>query len=216
MFQSFKNNKYKLNKLWNQTTENEVNSDRINKEEINVHPVTIIKKTRELILDFDTMYYDLYDFLGITYQGGGSSPQPESAYIEDRPNHWYFKYPSHSFKVPQGEKPEDITGTSAEDWNYVKTIGSIKQTYHFELFPDWAIPYIKIKTYIYSIDDIGIPVEIEDLSTFHRWIKKEPGYDFEFHGFFTLPEEQELLLQVSLVGLNKGVMNAIQGNQIQS
>lgn len=215
IFNSFKTNKNKISKLWNKAETNKINSERIEKQQVISYPVNIIKKTTEINLSFETVYYDLYDWLGITSQYGGSAPEPESAYtkVPDR-DIWFFKYPVQDFRVPQGEKPWNITGTSSENWEYKKTIGNIKQSYHFDLFPDWAIQYAKIKSYVYSEDDEGTPVVVEDLSIFHRWIKKENGYDFEFYGFFTLPEEQELLLYVSLVMLNRRVMDAIQGKQI--
>ena len=215
-YYSFKTRYSKLSRLWNTTEENKTDSSRIIKKQILSHPLTIIKKTNELILPSEIVYYDLYDFLGTTYKGGGGiSPPPASAYIENPPGHWHWKYPVHDFRVPVGEKPEDITGTTSDFWIYRSTIGSIKQTHHFNLFPDWAIQYTKMKHYLYSIEDESEPVFVDDLSIFFRWIKKGIGYDFENYVFFTLPVDQELLLSLSLVIKNKRIMDAIQGKQIQ-
>ena len=205
----------KLSRIWNQVEENKTASSRIIKKQILSYPLTIIKKTNELILPSEIVYYDLYDFIGITYRVGGSAPIPFSAYIESSPEQWHWKYPVYDFRVPVGEKPEDITGTTSDFWIYRSTIGSIKQTHHFNLFPDWAIQYTKMKHYLYSIEDESEPVFVDDLSIFFRWIKKGIGYDFENYVFFTLPVDQELLLSLSLVIKNKRIMDAIQGKQIQ-
>ena len=215
-FNFFKASKNKLYKIWLATEENRIKAEKLEKKQITELSKTTIKKTTEIDLGFKTIYYDLYDWKGITSQYGGSAPTPESAYHKsfDR-NNWFFKYPTYNFRVLQGEKPWNVVaGTSPGQWEYQSTIGNVKQTYHFDLFPDWAIPYAKLKSYAYSENNAGTPVLVDDLYTFHRWIKKEPGYDFEFYGIFTMPEEQQLFLYVSLVMMNRRVMNVIQNKKI--
>lgn len=166
------------------------------------YSVNIFEKKSELEIDTTPVIYDLYNWLGITYstgQGvnGDESPQPASAYIESNGS-FYFKYPILDFRVPQPEKPHTLTGTLPEEWEYVKTVASVKTSIFIRNITEEILNHIKIKTYLYNT--ANEPLSNDSFSELYRWNKESNGYTFNYNAFFTIEQENsQLLLYASLI-----------------
>ena len=191
------------------------------------HSSSFINKFRSVELEFTPVYYDLYKFLGITYSGGGdTSPVPESAYIEQNSNEWYFKYPIIGFPVLAGATPESVTD-GAETWEFQVTVAVIKSVTQFDKMPDWAIEGAKHVSYLYKTD--GTPYtsskeilqakstdldEISvDFNNFHRWVKLTNGYNFEFYAIYPLTST-EIKLNTTLYFTNTKNTNYAKSEKI--
>ena len=169
---------------------------------------SFIKKLNIISINTTPIYYDLYNFEGITFST--SEPEPASAY-EYRDIGYYFIYPVWGFVVPSGETPESITD-GATPWQFQTTIAIIKTQLNFPKMPDWVIDGAKVISYLYNDDDSAVgdlaftilpggenmDAIVVDFSEFHRWIKLEEGYNFEYYAIYPVPENHQLHLNTNL------------------
>lgn len=212
-YKSFQTEKNKLEKTWNNIYTNKQSSEELDPIKIIEVPLSTLKKTSRFSLDTDPIFYDLYDFKGITSrQGGGNAPSPLSCYVEDPIGTWNFIYPVFDFRVPSGEDVETFSG--CPDWEFQSSIGIIRYVLKFPGLREEDIYSFDLLSYLYNEADEE--VESGDFSQFYRWIKKDTSYDFHYHAFFTIPEGTELLLKAELVLVNKKDYNAIQLKKIQN
>lgn len=180
---------------------------------------TFLKKLSYVELDTTPTYYDLYNFDGITYSTGETSPSPASAYsvtvISGSINAYSFIYPIYGFSVPIGEEPEDYTD-GATPWTFKTTLAIIKSITHFPKMPEWAIDGAKLISYLYKQDGSivqNLKVVLResgqnlnelsvDLTEFYRWIELSEGYNFEHYAMYPLPENEEIFLNSKLYFFN--------------
>lgn len=166
------------------------------------------KKINKIELDITPVYYDLYNYDGITQAIGiESSPTPESAYIatliSGSTYQYDFIYPVYGYVVPTGESPEDYTD-GATPWTYKTTIAVVKTVLQFPEMPDWAVDGARVVCFV-SNDDGTMVGDLEfvlsaggqdtqaitvDFSYCHRWIVlkndlgETVGYNFEFFAIY--------------------------------
>lgn len=184
------------------------------------------KKINKIELDTTPVYYDLYNYNGITQAiGTAVSPTPESAYeatlISGTTYQYDFIYPIYGFVVPIGETPEDYTG-GATPWTYKTTIAVVKTTMQFSEMPDWAIDGSKVVCYV-SNDDGSMVGNLEfvllaggqdtqaitvDFSYCYRWIVLKDddnvttGYNFEFFAIYPIATGHKTNLYANLYFYN--------------
>jgi len=178
---------------------------------------SFLKKINIVEIDTTPVYYDLYNFKGITYSTGTISPEPESAYEKsDEPVSgdiytYTFIYPIYGFSVLSGETPESVTG-GATPWEFKTTVAVIKNKIHLPNMPDWAITGCKLISYLYNedgslVENLKIVLLEEgqnldeisvDFSEFYRWVKLEEGYNFEQYVIYPIPENHQISLKSNL------------------
>jgi len=209
----------KINKLLNDVKRNQDRIDKLLKESYNKTTASYIKRLNKGSIDTTPVYYDLYNFLGVTYATGTTSPIPASAYIdveEESGLHSYtFKYPVYGFSVPDALTPEDITD-GATPWEFQTKIAVIKTIINYPNLPDWALDGVKLLSYLYNedgsiVNDLkfiylesgqNLDEQSVDFSTFHRWIKTENGFNLEYNAIYPIPENHDLSLVANLYMYN--------------
>ena len=189
--------------LWKQTESTNQKAFDLNKFSFEQHTDSFINRFQSVTLDLTPVYYDLYKFLGITYVTGATPPDPASAYEERETEQWYFKLPTIGFAAPAGETPESVTG-GATPWEFQTTVAVVKTSKQFNKMPDWAIDGAKHISYLYKDDGTAYSSSKEILQTkstnlneisvdfndFHRWVKLDSGYNFEYYAIYPLPSSE--------------------------
>lgn len=178
------------------------------------HAINEFSKITEIEIDTTPIIYNLYDFLGITYQTGNPAPEPSSAYESGESGGWLFKYPIQAFRVPQNQTPSELTGgTLEEDWEYTKTIAVINQAIYINNITEELLNYTKLKSYLYNQNNED--VSCDDFSELYRWHKEPNGYTFYYNAFFTIEQEDsQVFLKANLLIGNPKNFDSLQKYKI--
>lgn len=163
--------------------------------------------------------YDLYNFTGVTYTNNPAHAVPVNLYDFDGVA-YTFNLPVYGYRVPYGENPTTITGTSS--WDFLTTINIIRTKIIYLNLPDSYIRKTRIVSYLYTDDNTPIPSlkilvdpinEIfTDFSYFYRWLKVTDGYLLDFYSFFPYFLSVEVKLKTNVYFLNKDLGNENQSN----
>jgi len=211
VYQSFDNTKGKFEKLWVRINTDKNNIKVLTPISINIISSNALKKTTRFELDTNPVYYDFYNFTGVTYRsGGGNDPTPASAYIENPPGTWTFILPIFDYRVPAGNDPEDYSET--DEWEFASSSGNIRQILRFPSISEKDIYNFNLLSYLY--DEEGNEITSENFAQFSRWIKRENGMDFYYHAYFVIPDEKQLRLKAELVLINKQDYNTVPTTEI--
>ena len=214
---SFAHNINKLKKdIKNQTVE----LDRIYENNKQKVVADFIRKQNKGIIDTTPVYFDLYNFSGVTYATGTTSPVPASAYIATLISGdiygYSFKYPTYGFVVPYGETPESVTD-GATPWEFQTTIAVVVSKTQFNNMPESAFDGMKIISYLYNEsgsvvnnpefiyleEGQNLDKQSVEYANFHRWSKLgEIGYELEYYAIYPMPENEQLSLVANIYMYN--------------
>ncbi|MFA5048518.1 MAG: hypothetical protein WC516_05855 [Patescibacteria group bacterium] len=213
-------NRQKITKEFGQIRKLQNDLFRLSRVSIQKSTDAFLKQINKVEIDTTPIYYDLYQFDGVTYAvGDGGSPAPASAYtatlISGSTYSYTFKYSIWAFPVLSGETPESITD-GATPWTYQTTIAIVKKVINFAKMPDWAIDGSRLVCYMYNLDGSLVGnlefILLEggdntqqmsvDFSYFYRWVKQIKGYDFEFYAIYPVDTGHNLTLSANLYFYN--------------
>lgn len=217
--------------LWDKNNTNKNNIDKLTPTSYTVVTNTLSKIINIIDLDATPVLYDVYNFTGVTYAVGTVSPEPAEAYtatlISGTTYEYVFKYAIYGFPVPTQEAPADYSN-GATDWTLKGSIVIIKKLLNFPIMPEWALRGCKVISYLSnednsSIDSLSITLREAGIysdavtiqyNTFHRWIKLEEGYDFEFQAIYPIKQNTQTLLTTKLYFYNPKEISNVQSRKI--
>lgn len=210
-----------INKLKNDIKQQSKKLDRIYENNKQKTVASFIRKQNKGNIDTTPVYYDLYNFTGVTYATGTTSPVPASAYISTLISgttySYSFKYPTYGFVVPHGETPESVTD-GATPWEFQTTIAVVISKTQIDNMPEVAFDGMKVISYLYdedgsTVEDLefiyleagqNLDKQSVEYANFHKWVQLEnnTGYESQYYAIYPVPENQQLTLVANIYMYN--------------